>query len=108
MVEIDNGAIAPQMLPQFIPSDHFAGMLKQHHQYAEGLPLKADADASFGQITGLKIELENAKTEFSRTPADCIHNRKRVYHSLYFVVDATRIQIIAINNFFYLSYLSVV
>ena len=43
VVEIDNSAVAPELLLQFFPGDQFAGVLDQHNQHAEGLSLQADA-----------------------------------------------------------------
>jgi hypothetical protein len=72
--------------------------------------LEANADTSFGQLTGLQIELENAKAELSRTSAVCIHDSpESVAQPIVRLLTTARKSsiVIAMDNFKYLSYLSV-
>ena len=50
VIEIDECAIGPETLPEFLTGDHLAGPLDQRKEELEGTLLEFDADAVFAEL----------------------------------------------------------
>ncbi len=63
MIEIDECAIGPETLPEFLTGDHLAGPLDQREEELEGTLLEFDADAVLAELacTGLYREFPGLK-----------------------------------------------
>ena len=64
VIEIDECAIGPETLPEFLTGDHLAGPLDQGNEELEGTLLELDADAVLAELarTGLYREFPELKS----------------------------------------------
>ena len=58
MIEIDERAISPQALSQFLPTDHLPRPLHQCKQQLEGTLLEPDPDAVLAELACIGIYRE--------------------------------------------------
>jgi uncharacterized protein (DUF1786 family) len=58
VLEIHEGSVRPQTLPQLIARDHLAGVLEHEAKNLEWLVLQADAPHTFAQLARPAVELE--------------------------------------------------
>jgi hypothetical protein len=65
VIEIDYRLGAPDLLAEFVPGDHFAGLIKKDSEKFEWLSLKLYANARLSEVAGGQIHLEDAKLKFA-------------------------------------------
>ena len=65
VLELDDGPVGPESVMQFLPRNHFAGVLQQHRQDLDGLIGKPDLDSVSTKLSRSQIQLERAKAEES-------------------------------------------
>ena len=70
MVEIDEGAALPELLPEFISGDNLPGLPNEGGQELQRLSLKPYTDAMFPQFTRGFIEGKRAKNFLTWRPQD--------------------------------------
>jgi len=63
VLEVDKGAVRPELLAQLLAGDHEARLLKQALQDFERLALETDPDAVLAQLPCSRIELEASESE---------------------------------------------
>ena len=66
VIELDDGVVRPEPLPDVLAQHHLARVIEQHEQDLEGLVLKANADSVFAQFGRSNVQLEGSKTQKSR------------------------------------------
>jgi hypothetical protein len=76
MVEIDEGIAWPEAIAQFLASDNFAWILKQHNQNLEGLFWKLEPETLLAELASFQIHLENTKTHYPRNCRRASHEFK--------------------------------
>src|SRR5512141_384901 len=65
VIEIDKGTFRPQALADLGTGDQLPGLLQQHDENVEGLPLQRHTPSLFTQLTRLWICLEGSESEES-------------------------------------------
>jgi len=65
MVEINKRIGGPQLGPQLLPADYFAGALQQTKKDLKGLLLKPNLRTIPPEFSGLQVELEDAEVDRS-------------------------------------------
>jgi hypothetical protein len=66
VLEVDEGAILPDLRSQMLAGDHLARGLEQLHQDFEGLTGQPDANAALEQLTGGGVDLKGPETQSAR------------------------------------------
>jgi hypothetical protein len=61
MVELDNGLVRPEALPNLLARDYFAGRFEKHLQDLEGLLLESNPVSLFAQFAPSTVQLEWAE-----------------------------------------------
>jgi len=62
VVEVNEGVPWPKRVAEFLARNEFSPLHEQCNQKEVGLSLKLDPDASLSELTGAKMDLENAET----------------------------------------------
>jgi hypothetical protein len=66
LVKIHEYVFRPERLPQFIATDHLAGMAKKDSEGAKGKILNPDFDPISAKLTRAQVGLENSKANTPR------------------------------------------
>ena len=61
MLELDHGAVRPEVLPDLLARNHLARLLQEKFEELQWLALETAARPSPGKHTGLKIHFEFAE-----------------------------------------------
>src|SRR5262249_14744724 len=61
VLEVDEGAVGPEALPQFVPQKNLARLLEQQREELEGLIGQSKARAVFAKLAASYMELEAAE-----------------------------------------------
>jgi hypothetical protein len=62
MIELDNGVVGPQALPNLLARDDFAGGFEKHSEDLERLLLEPNPATFFAQFASPKVQLKRAET----------------------------------------------
>jgi hypothetical protein len=63
VVELDDRAIRPDAIADFLPRHHFSGMLEQHEENLERLFLQTNAPSALAQFARADVQLKPAKAD---------------------------------------------
>ena len=61
MLEVDEGAIGPELAADFFAGEDFGGALEQHGEDLEGLCVQLDAKALAAEFAVRRVELEDSE-----------------------------------------------
>jgi hypothetical protein len=63
VIKVHEGISWPEPEPQLFARDYLTGLLEQHGEDLEGLPMQLDPQSVLSQFAGPKVYFEGAKTE---------------------------------------------
>src|SRR5689334_21027542 len=89
MLEIHEGALAPESLLELLPADDLAWAFEQHGEHLERLPRKLHLQPLPAQFTCVKVHLEDPEAYPLQVAGLRLHRRfgtticRQLYHPIY-------------------------
>ena len=68
MLEVNEGFLAPNLLPQLLPSDQLAGACREQDEDLRGLGREFDLHPALPEFATLGVQVEDAKAQKRMLP----------------------------------------